>query len=1203
MKAYNGARGVEGISLRIATANQNQQAPQWQPRWLPRRGFSNPSWLVAASALFALAACDRNSHSRTIINNSTDPGPNPSRLVDASDPLPGILLTITEVTGETGADGTFRAGDFVTVLYTATTNDGVTLDVAELDDGSIYISGPTFNYQRVIAEQSDLRSASVYQGDGVWSYRFSVPIPASYLPPLNDTTDFTDGELTGQALLAGTYTVGMQFDASYVDSNDREYTDAGNAVENFLLGGAGTVTPRQVVQSDNCNVCHTELRAHDSTRKDVRLCVLCHTAGAEDSNLGGATPGVTMELKVMIHRIHNGSHLPSVLGVSTDALGNRVYPGAAGAISPIPLELADAEGELRDFSGVGFPVWPNLNIAMPKDADYSTLSGTDPDGTGPLLSARACEDRIRTGVTACAKCHGDPDADGPLTAPAQGEVAYTQPTRRACGACHDDVDWTKPYVSNGLSMVEQANDSNCVECHANNASNQTSASLKPLSVTEAHLHPLLDPVIDAGVNSVITAVTGGTLPSGNFQTGDTPTVTFTLKNDADSDLGLSTMDSCSAFFFGPTTNQQLVMPYTSPNGMSLNPFDFAGRLQAASTTNKGTMSKVLLGDTTVAETLVVEFTSATAFTVTGVIQSGTGSGSLGTGALPTLPAANSTNPAGSSVSAIQLGSSLGTGTVQITFTSPTHFEVSGAVTGAGDLPASTSASTRFTSADLSFNISVGSAAFAATNTINLGLFRGSAANPVLFAIVAGRTAFSAGDRFYYEVVPSASTYTVKISMDLALEFLADSTAAPLQALPAPGNTPVYYGRQVLWEAALTATTATTTTAATALGRQVDVSAVTGFANGDTVAIEPATGLGVREYVQVAPARADGVIAAAGDTTTRLHFKTPLRYNHSAGVTITKVTLTFKQEGSSNAYTLDPATGVITSTGAFTADTALVLSYRTESQFGYSRHSGDSIQAVYVPPANDSTDIGQEQGDWQGLPYQDGTYTVDVWFYKNIDLGLENELQTYRSTSNAGTADFLFGGVTEIVPHEIISTSANCYTCHNDVIFHGGGRRGLDACLTCHSLSGNEDKPRWDTPKVGTSTTNTALTTGVAIEFRQMLHKIHRGSGLANAATYTVVGNQGNPSTFEEINFPAMPGGVRQCVRCHGNDAWKAPAARTHELADVPVKTWTTVCSACHDSDLAEIHFAINTSSGGDESCAVCHDVGREFAVEKMHLPR
>ena len=31
-----------------------------------------------------------------------------------------------------------------------------------------------------------------------------------------------------------------------------------------------------------------------------------------------------------------------------------------------------------------------------------------------------------------------------------------------------------------------------------------------------------------------------------------------------------------------------------------------------------------------------------------------------------------------------------------------------------------------------------------------------------------------------------------------------------------------------------------------------------------------------------------------------------------------------------------------------------------------------------------------------------------------------------------------------------------------------------------------------------TTTDTALTTGVAIEFRQMLHKIHKGAELANA---------------------------------------------------------------------------------------------------------
>src|SRR5205814_7079130 len=116
---------------------------------------------------------------------------------------------------------------------------------------------------------------------------------------------------------------------------------------------------------------------------DVRLCVLCHSAGAEDSNDGGATPGVSVEFKVMIHKIHNGQHLPSVLGVATtDPAGTRDY-----TVAPKPLLY---EGfNVDDFSDVGFPVFPSFNIAMPKDEGYSALSSTDPDGTGPLLSPKA----------------------------------------------------------------------------------------------------------------------------------------------------------------------------------------------------------------------------------------------------------------------------------------------------------------------------------------------------------------------------------------------------------------------------------------------------------------------------------------------------------------------------------------------------------------------------------------------------------------------------------------------------------------------------------------------------------------------------------------------------------------------------------------------------------------------------------------------
>ena len=1154
---------------------------------------------LSACTLLLLTACSGGSSGDTgPAGPPGPPGPGAPGEVGPFDPLPGIHVNVVALQGNTGGGGSFAVGNTMTVRYTLKDDAGADVVPTALDAGEIYVSGPTSNYQRVIAKQSDLLSASTFVGGGVWAYTFPVAIPSTYLPPLNDSPSFgaSDGELAGQALLAGTYSVGLAVHKVYtVDA--KEYTDAGADVEDFLVGGPGSIVARQVVQNDNCNVCHTQLRVHDGTRRDVRLCVLCHTAGAEDSNVAGATPGVTIEFKVMVHRIHNGEHLPSVLGVSTNSSGDRLYPGMVGAVAPKPLAFSDDAGDLADFSAVAFPVWPNLNVAMPRDAGYSALSSTDPDGAGPLLSQRANEDMIRTGVTACLKCHGDPDAGGALTAPAQGNQFRTNPSQRVCASCHDDVDWAKPYTANGQTMAPGLSDATCTACHADTAANQATPGYKSISITDAHVHPLNDAALDPGVNSVVTAVTGGTGPLGQFQIGEGPTVQFTLKNDAGANIGLATMDSGAGFFFGPNTNRQLIMPLTSANGMTLSPYDFAGRLHSPSSANKGTMSKAFLGTPAVAETLVVEFSSATVFGVTGTV-----SGSLGGG---TLAASPSTNPSGSSVSAFELGSGIAaTETLTIAFSTATAFSVTGStsgVLGSGSLPATLNASTRFSSPKVSFNIAVGTTAFAAGNQFNAVLFQGGAADPVMFVVVAGRTSFAAKDRFYYELVPNAATYTLRMPMDMVFEYLGDGSGAAGQVVTA-ANLPVYYGRQQVWEAATTVTTTTTTASVAALARKVTISPITGLVNGDTVVIEPAGGLGVREYVQIAPERSDGVISAVGDTTVALNFKTPLRYAHGS-VTVTKVTLALKQEGAANGYTLNPATGTVTSVVAFTAATGVVASYRTDGRFGYRRHAGDGVQAYYVPPANDSAAIGQEQGDWSGLPYQSGTYTVDLWLYKNIDLGLQNELQTYRSTSNAGTKDFLFGTATTIVPHEIVAQDATCYTCHNDLIFHGGGRRGLDACLTCHSISGNEDKPRWDTPKVGTTTTDTALTPGVAIEFRQMLHKIHRGEELANAATYTVVGNGGNPSQYGEVVFPAMPGGVKQCVRCHGNDAWKEPKPRVNAFATFPTRVWSVVCGSCHDDTTAQAHIASNVSGTGYEACEVCHGPGKVVDVAKVHTAK
>ena len=1175
--------------------------------------------VVSAYAFLSLAACGGGGDTGATgpAGPAGPPGPTPPAVLGPYDPLPGIAAKLTGVSGGTGAGGSFAPGNTITILYTLKNGAGADINPADLDYGAAYVSGPTSNYQRVIAAQTDVAAASTWQGSGVWSYTFPVPIPATYLPPLNDSASFTDGELTGQALLGGTYSIGLEFHKIYT-IEAKDFTDAGTDVLDFQIG-AGTVVARRVVQNDNCNVCHTQLRVHDGTRKDVRLCVLCHTAGAEDSNVAGATPGVTIEMKVMVHRIHNGLHLPSVLGISTDSLGNRLYPnGTPGSTSTTPVNLpkkllfADDAGGLAEFSEVAFPVWPNFNVAMPRDAGYSILSSTVPtppvgyDGP-PINSQRSCEDTTRTGVTYCAKCHGDPDkgldGDGPLTAPAQGLQHRTNPSRRACGSCHDDIDWSKPYTANGQTMAANLADNSCTQCHTADAAGQPTAGYKPLSVLEAHVHPLNDSNLDPGVNSVITAVAPGTGPLGQLQNGEGPTVTLTLKNDAGADIGLATMDSCAAFFFGPNTNRALIMPVTSPNGMSLNPFDFTGRLQSPSTTNKGSMTKQTLGS--VAETLVVEFASPTVFNVTG-----TSSGPLGSG---TLTASTSTNPSGSSITFMDLVGITATEQLTVAFTSPTVFSVTGSASGmlgTGTLPNTVNASTRFTSPKVSFDIAVGTTAAVAGNQFNIVLFKGVGANPVLFSVIAGRTAFAAKDRFYYDIVPNAPSYTFALPMDMTLEFLGDGNGAAGQVLTA-GNSPVLFGRQQLFEAApaVPATSTTTTAAVAALGRRVTVAPGIGYRNGDTVVIEPATpfsagGPNFREYIQISPEKADGTIAGATDTTVALNFKTPLRYAHALGSTITELTLTFKQEGASNDYVVGSSS--VTSVTPFTLGRGIVMTYRTTGRFGYFRHAGDTRQTYYVPPCNDSTAIGQEQGDWQGLPYQSGTYTADVWFSKRIEYAPQNELLSYQSTSNAGTKDFLFGTADTIVPRSIISSqeNANCYTCHNDLIFHGGGRRGLNACLTCHGMSGNEDLPRWNTPTSASTGLPTALTTGVAIEFRQMLHKIHNGSELFYKDTYTVVGNGGNSSMYGEVEFPAMPGRVKQCVRCHGNDAWKAPADRSHAFATVPVRIWGDVCGSCHDSPTAAAHIASNTTAGtGFEACAVCHGSGKIADVAVVHTPK
>jgi Cytochrome c7 and related cytochrome c len=905
--------------------------------------------------------------------NPSGNGPT-NTVLQQGDTPPGVQLAILSVQGASGLDGSFQVGDHLKVTFTVKKNDGTSWMLSEMSSARFLFSGPSFNYQRVLDQVSDVATASTANSDGSFTYTFATGIPATYLAPYNTTSPGSDaGDLSGQNLLAGTYTLGGYFSWKFT-VDGASATDAGNAEKDVLFGGATDIEAREAVTQANCNQCHQTLQAHGGARRDVKLCILCHTAGSTDSS----TPQVSINFKVMVHKIHNAAHLPSVLGVTTKPDGSRDYTA-----TPMPYVVGG-----DDFSHVNFPVWPNAQIPLPRDSGYSALPA----------SAQAQEDSMREGAANCIVCHGDPDGPGPLTAPAQGDLYKAQPSRDACGACHDDVIWGQPYTANMQTMGAQANDSNCLLCHAPSGS--------PIAVQDAHTHPLSNPTFNPGLDIAITnlAEAGTNNGDGTIDPGEKIAITLTIQDGSGMPVLPSSLSSMSAVLSGPSSNYNILLNTSIPT--------------AALTGSQPFMIHV-------PQSVLYEFV-------------------------------------GKSTAALD---------VFTTALTP-HWNVAGALT-----------------------------------------------------TVQVRTA--------------------------------------------------------------TGGSSTLSAAAPAVQNFLDVASAAAFARNDFIVIDDGVA-GKEEYLKIQ--WVDG---------TRLWFSSPYTTNyapgvvfaHASGATVKQVTLTSKIEGTD--YTLNTATGQITELVEFGAGDAVVVSYTTDFV----------MPAVYPQALNASPDLDETWGKWTQKPIAAGTYSLGVWGQQNLTLTANGESNSYRNTSVTNRKDFLVAGATTLEPYGLISSSDNCAACHQDITFHGGGRRGYDACLLCHGTAGSEDRPQY-------VAANAPPTTGVTVNFRTMLHKIHRGSDLANAATYTIVGfgsgaypDNFSPATYSDVVFPAMPDGVDNCAKCHGdsNTAWQVPADRDHPTDQgLPVRTWRAVCGSCHDDAAASAHIDTQTSPSGAEACNVCHGTSGDWAVARVH---
>jgi OmcA/MtrC family decaheme c-type cytochrome len=112
----------------------------------------------------------------------------------------------------------------------------------------------------------------------------------------------------------------------------------------------------------------------------------------------------------------------------------------------------------------------------------------------------------------CDTCHNESDTNTP-----QASNYYEVPTRRACGACHDDIDWAAGGHPGGVTF---ADDAICVDCHG--ATSTVSGG--SLRVKAIHLDPIRT-ADEAFLYEVVSV--------SDTDPGQTPTVAIRVTNPQD----------------------------------------------------------------------------------------------------------------------------------------------------------------------------------------------------------------------------------------------------------------------------------------------------------------------------------------------------------------------------------------------------------------------------------------------------------------------------------------------------------------------------------------------------------------------------------------------------------------------------------------------------------------------------------------------
>jgi len=382
-------------------------------------------------------------------------------------------LTITITSASINDDG------MLVVQFSAVNEDDI--PVAGLNEDNLrfnsakLIPGSPAKWQNYINRSNDgavqgsqERSRSGYSWgtlvdnlNGTYSYMFATNIKTVECPEPCTDADGNSLDLSYQAGL--THRVTIQLSG---------LTPLYNAVYDFVPSGGVVATTRDIVNTAKCNECHNTLKAHGS-RVETKFCVTCHNPGSWINDGGNVQ---TVDFPVLIHKIHHGDELPSVLDPDGDPATTDKGTYAIGT---------------HDFSEVAFP----------------------------------------QDIRNCTKCHDGTEGASNVTT--NGDNWKNQPTKAACSACHDDLYFglvaEKSYQTvSHMALIESAGgvavadpaDSLCVSCHV-------SGELAG-SVESSHEYPALVEAQGAKYQFNILSVT-------NSAPNQSPVVTFSVTDPTNGD--------------------------------------------------------------------------------------------------------------------------------------------------------------------------------------------------------------------------------------------------------------------------------------------------------------------------------------------------------------------------------------------------------------------------------------------------------------------------------------------------------------------------------------------------------------------------------------------------------------------------------------------------------------------------------------------